>query len=154
MAFVLRQKSYHYKLKRGEIYYYSDHNGPRFIKIIKIGDIWNKDDTWVCFWSSPWLGNVVFEDDSNPSGACVKQQNKKWYFDKLLRDYSFNKEFRGCIKIPDFIINSILENKKIDINLPYMSYSKFNGLELNDRILCKSITKEDYRDIKMNSIFN
>ena len=39
-------------LKVGDIYYLCDQYGPKFVKIITIGDIWTKDDNWVFFYKS------------------------------------------------------------------------------------------------------
>ena len=36
----------------GDVYYLSDQFGPKFIKIIQIGDIWEKDKNWVFFYKS------------------------------------------------------------------------------------------------------
>jgi len=134
-------------MKKGEIYYCSDQFGPRFIKIIKIEEIQHKNDEWVFFWSSPWLGDVISD-----STGCVRQQIKKWNFEKLIKNFSFSGHFRGCIKVPDEVINAVKSDIKINLNYPYMQYAPFNGVFSNDRILCKQISKEEYRNLKLDSI--
>lgn len=135
-------------MKKGEIYYCSDQFGPRFIKIIKIEDVQNKNDDWVFFWSSPWLGNIIFECES---GGCARQQMKKWLFEKLLK-LSFGSRFKGCIKVPNEVIEAVKSNTKINLNSVYMQYAPFNGIFSNDRIMCKVISKEEYRNLTIDSI--
>jgi len=148
-------------LKVGDIYYLCDQYGPKFVKIIQIGDLWNKDDNWVFFYKSAYLKNIVNasfpEDDrgcDGRSGDPNKAQVKKWHFEKLIEKITYVGNFKGCIKISDEIIESIKNGESDIINLittdpsiyPYMCVIS------EDRVSCKRISKQDFRNLKLNKI--
>ena len=131
-------------MKQDDIFYCSDIYGSRFIKLISI------DNDWALFYKSPILFDIVLNSNvkniENRNSELYKQQNKVWYVEKLINNHTFNGRFRGCIKVPIEIINSIIKNEIINIDdIPYMEYS-------NNKIICKDVSKEEYRRLKINSI--
>jgi hypothetical protein len=125
----------------GDIYYLSDQFGPKFIKIISIGDIWERSDNWVYFYRSPYLDSVIKAKEHNDFG-CYKTNIKKVHLDNLMKNFTYSGKFKGCIKIS----NDIIQSKDKCLSLPFMDIS-------NDGIICKELSKEDYRNLKLNKLF-
>lgn len=131
-------------MKKGDIYYLADQFGAKFVKIKDICDIQDKDDNWVIVITSSWLYSVIVDDK-----YCKSSQFKKWHFEKLISNFSYSGKFKGCIKINDDIIQSVLNNQKIDVeNIPYMEYN------ISGMIVCKDISKSDFRNLKLNTILS
>lgn len=123
----------------GDVYYLSDQFGPKFIKIIQIGDIWEKDKNWVFFYKSVYLHQILKASyPENPYG-CDTAQVKKWNIEKLLTKSSYSGYFKGCIKIDDFDPDPLP---------PFMTYT--NGGK--SKIICKKISIEDFRDMKLKEL--
>jgi len=162
-------------LKVGDIYYLSDQFGPKFVKIIMIGDIHEKNDNWVYFYKSTWLNNIVkvsYPENGLGNLGCDKSQVKKWHFEKLLDRFTYTSSFKGCIKINGEIVQAIKDNRESDIiklikndpNIyPYMEVirgdrcllqhdEKLVDFDKCDIITCKKISKQDFRNIKLNKI--
>lgn len=153
----------------GKIYYLADQFGCKFIKVIQIGKIWN-DDIWVYYFKSPYLNNVVEAKYSqhsrelnsqfnNKEYLCDKNQIKIYHLQKLIDRCSFTSEFRGCIEVPRDVIK-IVENqnsekisyqeiKSIKIEYPFLETD-----DLTEKLICKKISKEDYRNMMLNKILN
>lgn len=162
-------------LKVGDIYYLCDQYGPKFVKIITIGDLWTKDDNWVFFYKSTYLKNVVTASTEKYYG-CDKAQVKKWHFEKLIDKLTYAGNFKGCIKISDEVIQSINNGKESDVisliasdpniypymqivdmlqhipDLPEKDHFHKSYLESVSKISCKRISKEDFRNLKLNKI--
>lgn len=151
-------------LKVGDIYYLSDQYGPKFVKIITIGD---KDDNWVFFYKSTFLEKIVNTDidQENSQNLVDKAQLKKWNFEKLIDKFTYNVNFKGCIKICDNVIRDIRDGREIDVvNLinsdpniyPYMTIDTWSSLLIKNceykRICCKRISKQEFRNLKLNKI--
>ena len=136
-------------MKVGDVYYMSDQFGVRFVKITDICKIWDSSgDIWVVVDSSPWLKSVI-DDMGN------KSQYKMDYFERLISEFKFNIKFRGAILIPDNIIQSVSNDEKIDINLPYITDQSPNtSSTIFHRYLCRELSKDDFRNIKLNRILD
>jgi hypothetical protein len=124
-----------------DIYYLSDQFGSKFIKVISIGDIWEKNDNWVYFYRSVYLDNILKAKPPYLDSGCFKSQIKKVHFERLLTNITYSGKFRGCIKIP----NDILISREKCLSTPYMCLS-------DDKIICKEVSKEDYRNLKLNKL--
>lgn len=134
----------------GDVYYLSDQFGPKFIKIVQIGDIWKKDENWVFFYKSVYLHQVIKASyPENPCG-CDTAQVKKWNLEKLLVKNTYNGYFKGCIKVD---INSYdILNLSKPIKMPLPAYA---AIELTSRgpvVVCKKISIEDFRDMKLKEL--
>ncbi len=148
-------------LKVGDIYYLCDQYGPKFVKIITIGDIRTKDDNWVFFYKSTYLHNIINASFPEDDRGCDKAQVKKWHFEKLIDKITYNGNFKGCIKISDEIIQSIKENESVIINLidhnpnlyPYMQIvGHTDVITRAPKVACKIISKQDFRNLKLDKI--
>ena len=137
------------------IYYLSDQFGPKFIKIISI------DDTWVNYYRCPSLKHIVKTPEkffSNQVGKfiCEKNQTKKRTFERIIKNMAYNTKFIGCIKIPDNIIDDMFNDRTIDIeNFVYMEYETLSGRYANyenSDVICKKISEQEFRDLKLEII--
>lgn len=128
---------------KNEIYYLCDQFGPKFIKIF------DQDNDWVFYYKSTKLFDIVNQIN------CNRSQIKRWNFDKLLNIFSYNGFFKGCIKLDNNIVNIITGsatarlsesiNKSLIVNCEFIEYK-------NHEIICKKISKDDFRNLKLNKI--
>lgn len=127
----------------GDIYYLSDQFGSKFIKIISIGDVWDKNDNWVYFYRSVYLNSIVKVNEHNYSNSdCFKSNIKKMHFERLVQNLTYSGKFKGAILITQELINS----KEKCLLTPFMTMSDDN------RIICKGISKDEYRNLKLNRL--
>lgn len=149
----------------GKIYYLADQFGCKFIKVIQIGKIWG-DDLWAYYFKSPYLNNVVESKYSqhntqfgNKEYLCDKSQIKIHHLENLLDRCSFISHFRGCIEVPKDVIEivknqncnkiSYQEAKSIKMEYPFLEAD-----DIAKKLICKKISKEDYRNMMLNKILN
>ena len=89
-------------LKVGDIYYLSDQFGPKFVQILMIGDIHEKNDNWVYFYKSTWLNNIVkvsYPENGLGNFGCDKAQVKKWHLKNYLIDlHTFQAALKDVLK--------------------------------------------------------
>jgi hypothetical protein len=134
-----------------DVYYISDQFGPKFVRIITSGSIWtDKPDEWVFFLKTPYLINIF------KSESCDRSQMKKEYFDHLIKNQSFGKEYRGAIKLPQSLLNEVkgLTEWEGDIERRRQSvYVNYPFLEEED-LICKRISLEDYRNMQLEKILS
>ena len=151
----------------GKIYYLADQFGCKFIKVIQVGKIWN-EDLWAYYFKSPYLNNVVeakYSQHNKPSQfenkeyLCDKNQIKIYHLQKLIDRQSYGSEFRGCIEVPLYIIDicksmnsgviSYEEVKKMNLDFTFIETD-----DLTEKLICKNISKEDYRNMVLSSILS
>ena len=134
----------------GKFYYYSDQFGCRFIKITQITDIWVK------FYKCPSLNHIINHSNkffSHEIGKfiCEPSQCKKWMFDKLLNNFTFEKssksQFRGCFEIDDKIVNSISNGVIPNIDNDHL-------LTFENDIIPKVISEDNFRNLKINMVLD
>lgn len=125
-------------MNQGEkIYYCSDQFGMKFIKLKE-----SKLSDWVVFSQSAKLKDILTKKKLETT------QFKSSHFIRLLNSHTFNTYFKGCIELPSIIIELLRTNQLIDVsNYPYLQL-------INGDIYCKSISKEDFRNMKILKIFN
>ncbi len=130
----------------GGIYYLSDQFGCKFIRIVKTGDIWDKNDPWAYYLQSTSLNDIIYSDLNKGylKGNSHTSQMKIVHLEKLLTNYSFRGRFKGCIKIEDSIIN-LVKNQIGQVSLPYIEC-------IDDNFICKEISKEEYRNFILDKI--
>lgn len=143
----------------GDIYYFSDQFGPNFVKILMIGDIWTKDENWVFFYKSSSLSNIIRASYPENDIGCDKAQVKRWHFEKLIDKFTYSSHFKGCIKIDNDLIQKMKEGKESDvIHLISNDPNKYPYIEVigsvlsGYRVSCKRISKQDFRNLKLNKI--
>lgn len=153
----------------GKIYYLADQFGCKFIKVIQIGKIWD-DDLWAYYFKSPYLNNVIEAKYSqhsrelnsqfnNKEYLCDKNQIKIYHLQKLIDRQSYGSDFRGCIEVPQNIIDicksmiigetSYEEVKKMNLDFSFVETD-----DLTEKLVCKKISKEDYRNMILNKILS
>jgi len=134
-----------------DVYYISDQFGPKFVKIITSGSIWTEQpEEWVFFLKTPYLVNIF------KSESCDRSQMKKEYFEYLINNQSFGKEYRGAIKLPHLLLNEVkgLTEWGGDIERRRQSiYVNYPFLEEKD-LICKKISLEDYRNMQLEKILS
>jgi hypothetical protein len=152
----------------GKIYYLADQFGCNFIKVIQVGKIWN-EDLWAYYFKSPYLNNVIEARYSqhntkqsqfeNKEYLCDKNQIKIYHLQKMIDRQSYGSEFRGCIEVPSNVIDicksmnyriiSYEEVKKMNLDFPFIETD-----DLTEKLICKKISKEDYRNMILNNILS
>lgn len=134
-----------------DVYYVSDQFGPKFVKIINVGNIWSdQPDEWVLFLKTPYLLNIFLQE------SCDKSQMKREYFESLIKTQSFGKEYRGAIKLPQSLLNEVKgltewggDNKRRRESI----YTNYPFLE-DKGLTCKKISLEDYRNMQLEKILS
>lgn len=141
-------------IKIGEIFYLSDQFGPKFIRIKDI------DETWIRFYKCPNLNHLNDLKFLSPMelklivecGYIKESQMKRVPFERLYNNFTFKNEFKGCIKIPDYIIKNV-ENYKL-INIEKFPYLKLNDEKFKNDIICKKISEQDFRNLQLGRILD
>ena len=126
-----------------KVYFLSDQFGARFISLRDV----QIDPEWISFNQSANISDLIYNRSSGGQFfGITRRQFRKSHFERLLKSYTFNGYFKGCIEIPFEVIECICEGELPNIN-------KYDYLQIVDNeVLCRNITRDDFRAFQLDKI--